>query len=189
MGTKKMDSEMLTWSGRLVCPLDMRPCDIEIVDIAWSLAKLNRYNGHTLYPYSVAQHSVIVSWLVPQEFAWYGLMHDAPEAYLGDVIAPIKGAFGDGYAEAEDRLYKAICKRFGRACLRPKQVDEIDKRIRYNEQMVLQRLPAHLVKGHEENKIVSEGLGAWLESMLPYDAGALFMSRFNELSEKGGDHG
>jgi hypothetical protein len=81
---------MQTRWGRAFYPLDPRPEDIDICDIAASLAKLCRYTGHTKSFYSVAQHSVLVSTLVPAEHARWGLLHDAAEAYTGDMGRPMK---------------------------------------------------------------------------------------------------
>lgn len=67
-----------------------RPHSISI--IARSLSRINRYNGHGLFPYSVAQHSVALAKAVRPEFALEGLLHDAHEAFTGDVIRPIKQA-------------------------------------------------------------------------------------------------
>ena len=91
-----MDNRWLrTFTGRRV-DYD-RPSleSIDINDIAHSLSHLCRYNGHTLLFYSVAQHSCIVQDIlrkmnVSDDVLFYGLMHDAHEAYIGDMISPLK---------------------------------------------------------------------------------------------------
>lgn len=61
-----------------------------IQDISHALGHVNRFNGNLPIPYSVAQHSVMVSHLVPQEYALEGLMHDGSEAVLCDIPTPVK---------------------------------------------------------------------------------------------------
>lgn len=63
---------------------------IQLTDIAGALAKIARFGGQTEYLYSVAAHSVAVARLLPARLRLYGLLHDAAEAYLGDVVAPWK---------------------------------------------------------------------------------------------------
>ena len=84
-----------TLSGRRVNPLDAAPEDIDPVDIADALANLCRFGGHSRGFYSVAQHSVIVCDLLEERGAtpdelMAALLHDAAEAYLGDLPHPIK---------------------------------------------------------------------------------------------------
>ena len=59
-------------------------------DIAWSLANQCRFNGHTKQFYSVAEHSLGVARLLPMPLQTYGLLHDAHEAYVGDLVQPLK---------------------------------------------------------------------------------------------------
>lgn len=79
-----------------------KPDAIRIEDIAAALAKINRFNGHTRVPYSVAQHSIWVSHRVAEaghgaKYQMLGLLHDAAEAYLGDLTAPVQVfIFGTG---------------------------------------------------------------------------------------------
>ena len=80
-----------THSGRKIDIFNPNPNDIVIEDIAHSLSRLCRFNGHVKVPhYSVAQHCVIVSYLVNPEYALEAEMHDAAESITGDCITPIK---------------------------------------------------------------------------------------------------
>jgi 5'-nucleotidase len=81
---------MRTSSGLLVDPFDLRLDDVLIEDVAHHLSQVCRFAGATKEFYSVAQHCCLVSSLVPRRLALAGLLHDAAEAYLGDVISPVK---------------------------------------------------------------------------------------------------
>jgi 5'-deoxynucleotidase YfbR-like HD superfamily hydrolase len=108
-----------TVSGRRVNPFDPDPGQLDPDDIARALANVCRFGGHARAFYSVAQHSVIVSELVEQrggdvEDAFAALMHDATEAYLGDMPHPIKhrSPLGAAFKAAEEHLERAINERF-----------------------------------------------------------------------------
>lgn len=108
-----------TLSGRRVNPLDASPEDIDIADIAGALGNICRFGGHSRGFYSVAQHSVIVCDLLEERGATAdellaALLHDAAEAYLGDLPHPIKhrSDLGAAFREAEKRLERVIATRF-----------------------------------------------------------------------------
>lgn len=114
-----------TFTGRQFWGMDPRPDDIFIEDIAHALANVNRYNGHTPVPYSVAQHSVIVSLECNPEDAFWGLMHDASEGYIGDMISPIKRYLPE-YTKVEHNLMEKICRRFWMDPVMPASVKKAD---------------------------------------------------------------
>ena len=103
-----------SYTGKLVNPLGVRPNDVDIIDIAHSLAMQCRWNGHTKEFYSVAQHSVLASYLVSGTL-WMqmiALLHDAGEAYISDVITPMKQHFNIDFQRMEYTTLLAILKRY-----------------------------------------------------------------------------
>ena len=109
---------MQTATGRKFWPLDPRPEDVDIEDIAHALSNVCRFGGHCREFYSVAEHSVRVSDYVGAlgGAPWHrlaGLLHDATEAYLGDMIRPLKiQAEMVPFRLAEGRVEQAIRLRF-----------------------------------------------------------------------------
>lgn len=124
-----------TYTGRKFYPQDPRPEDIDIKDIARALSLTNRFGGHTQFAYSVAQHSILVASKASPANALRALMHDATEAYLGDIPRPIKRAPQmAGYAEMEAAVERAICARFDLPCpLVNDEIDSLDHRILVDE--------------------------------------------------------
>lgn len=124
--TDRIGNWMQTNAGLAFYPLDPVPEEICIEDIAHSLSLLCRFGGHCSSFYSVAQHSVLVSCGIENallnkteitvfnaDLALWGLLHDASEAYAGDVIWPVKRAPEmEGYRAIETRLQNAVCDRF-----------------------------------------------------------------------------
>jgi len=106
---------MQTASGRAFWPTHPRMDEVRITDIAAHLSRICRYNGALkdgVEHYSVAQHSVLVSEHLPPELALEGLLHDAHEAYVGDVIRPIKVELGDTFHDIETVVDQAIRKKY-----------------------------------------------------------------------------
>jgi hypothetical protein len=105
------------------------PDKIRIEDIAHALSFLCRFNGHVRFHYSVAQHSILVAELAAArrggELALGALLHDAAEAYLGDMISPLKALLPD-FKRIESVVAKAIAKKFGFAHPEPQAIKDAD---------------------------------------------------------------
>jgi hypothetical protein len=92
---------------------------ISILDIAAALSKINRFTGHTNRLYSVAEHSLHVCHVMERDLAvrhpkalLAGLMHDAHEAYVGDISTPLKHVLGEPWEALERRVEYAVRARF-----------------------------------------------------------------------------
>ena len=101
-----------TRSGRQVSLLNPKPEQIDIGDIAHGLAFQCRFNGQTSRFYSIAQHSMMVASMLPDHLKLAGLLHDAAEAYVGDVVQPLKALLPD-FQAIEERISLAIGMRLG----------------------------------------------------------------------------
>ena len=103
---------MQLYSGRPFFLTDPKVHEVDIRDIAHSLAFQCRFNGHTQKFYSVAQHSVLVSENVPSHLALEGLLHDAGETYVTDLAKPVKVIVAGAYTELENVMDQVICEAF-----------------------------------------------------------------------------
>lgn len=84
-----------------------------IKDIAIGLSNICRFGGQIREHYNVAQHSLIVTSLAPERLKKVALMHDAAEAYIGDVIKPLKVILGYNYKAIENEFERIIFSKFG----------------------------------------------------------------------------
>lgn len=112
-----------TYTGIKFDLLDPQPEMINILDIAHSLSNICRFTGHCKHFYSVAQHSVFVSRLVPPDLAIQGLLHDATEAYVSDMAGPLKAELSE-YRKIEDKIWTVIARAFNL----PEKLDPAVKR-------------------------------------------------------------
>lgn len=100
-----------TFSGKQIDLLHPDPDQFTLDDIFHALLNVPRFGGHTKYFYSVAMHSYNVAKLVPDHLKFQAIMHDATEAFIGDMPTPFKRLMPD-YKVAEERLWQAICTKF-----------------------------------------------------------------------------
>jgi len=129
-----------TYKRKEFWPLDPRSEDVDIEDIAHSLSLICRFNGHCNYFYSVAQHSVLVSELVRPSEALPGLLHDATEAYMGDIVRPLK-RFLPTVKEIEEELERVIFEHFGIGNYDREEVHRADNIARFTEMRDLMSEP------------------------------------------------
>lgn len=113
MNDNRVGNYMILSTGRKFWPLDPREAEVDIEAIAHHLGMACRWGGAVQRFYSVAEHSVHCSRLVPPEHALEALLHDAAEAYLGDLIRPLKhdSRFA-AYLAVEAPIERVIARRF-----------------------------------------------------------------------------
>jgi uncharacterized protein len=108
---------IITYTGKRFYPADPREEDIDIEDIAHSLSILNRFTGHTAFPFSVGQHSLHISFALrnvhheSEQIQLAGLLHDATEAYVNDLARPVKRQLPD-YTAMENHIHEVISSKF-----------------------------------------------------------------------------
>jgi len=121
---KRIGGNIQQKNGGAFYPFDPRPEEVDIESIAHALSNLCRYTGHCSGFYSVAQHSVLVSREVRIDQALWGLLHDAPEAYINDISRPLKKDMhvyrGNetnnrswSITRCEEKIMEAIAARYG----------------------------------------------------------------------------
>lgn len=170
-------------SGLAFDPIDPDPALIRIEDIAHALGMTCRYGGHVRHFYSVAEHCVLVSQALEREDqhpSWVvrqGLMHDAAEAYMADLIRPIKHHVV-GYREAEDRLLSVIFDKFNIPSPLAGPVHRADLRIVVDERDELLAPPPMSWSALEG----VDPLGVTVTGWQPGIATEMFLRRFEELS-------
>lgn len=111
---------MLTARGQLVDLALPALCGdaLNIATIAHALAQINRFTGHARRPYSVAEHSLLVADIAERELRLdvhgqlAALMHDAHEAFVGDMGTPMKHALGDAFGYVEAPWQRAVQRAF-----------------------------------------------------------------------------
>ena len=168
-----------TYTGRTIDFLNPSADEVHILDIAKGLASQVRFNGQIDGHYSVAEHSVWVSRLVPGPLAFYGLLHDASESYMSDVVKPLKDLL-PAFEQIESLIMMVIWSAMGveapsLSALR--EIKDVDMRM----------------LATEKEQLIRHSNQDWprLEPFSPYDirieslereaAFQLFLRRYNEL--------
>lgn len=164
---------MQTFTGRQFWPIDPTPNDIFIEDIAHALSMMCRYGGHTLRFYSVAEHCCHLYDVAPKEHRLWALLHDASEAYIVDIIRPLK-PFLSEYKFYEKAIMNCVARRFGMSENEPPIVKELDGRILADEAAQLMAEPPAAWT------FAGEPLGVLIQCWSPQQAEMEFLRRFVE---------
>ena len=169
-------SWIYTNSGKHFNLITPRPEQICIDDIACGLSNICRFTGQLNEFYSVAQHSVLASLIVPPEFAFEALMHDAQEAYLGDVSSPLKSLLPD-YRQIERVVEMVIRMNYGLPAVMSSVVKHADLTMLATERRDFDMddgTPWPILEGIEP-------LASVISPLSPRQAMVQFLSRFYEL--------
>lgn len=151
--------------------------DFDIDVIAHALSNICRYGGHSKRFYSVAEHSVLVSRVVPKRLQLCGLLHDASEAYCGDVASPLKRLIPE-YRKIEDRVQAAIANRFDIPFPFPEDIHLADKAVYLAErEQITDGTDAIWYTDMKPAKVLVAG-------MPPKDAKNFFLTRYKELTTR-----
>ena len=153
-----------TFTGIMIDPFNPKEEQIVVLDIAHALSNLCRFAGHCNNFYSVAEHSVACSMLVPKEHALSALLHDSTEAYMVDIPTPIKNRIPI-YIEKENSLMEFIYKKFDLEFPLHAEVVKADK------EMLITEFKKY--KGPKGN----------VETMTPREAKKAFIDRYTQLTD------
>ena len=168
-----------TLSGKRFDYINSTADDVDIEDIANALSNICRFAGHVPEFYSVAQHSVLCSQIVPPEFAFEALMHDAAEAYCQDIPQPLKCLLPD-YKRIEQLVDDLIRNKFGL----PADMSPV---VKYADLTMLATERRDLEIDDGTRWAILDGIPCsdliQISPLRPGQAYGLFMNRFNELME------
>lgn len=174
---------LITYTGKVVNPLDMSVDDICIEDIAHALSNVCRYGGHIKKFYSVAEHCILMAASDFPGPAPWKLMHDASEAYLPDICAGIK-SYIVGFKKIEEKLLGVIAKKYGLPLLEGELLKEVKKGdilIRYWEGKAL--MPYSKRKEFRDWNGSKPKVKVEICNWTPWQAEELFLKCFHEMFE------
>ena len=170
---KERGNFIITRSGARFFINEKDLSSVPIDDLAHALSYNCRFNGHVNQMYSVAEHSVHVSNLVPKADALWGLLHDLTESVIPDIPRPFKHLI-TGFMEYEDEMMENMAKSYHLPWPMPKSVKYIDKHIVAAEAKQLFDKTPDWIDSYDKIDMKVEG---WS----PEEAKRRFLERYEEL--------
>lgn len=172
---------MATYTGKAFHFDEMDPDSICIEDIAHALSNICRFSGHCPRHYSVAQHSMLVASLCPENMRLTALLHDATEAYIGDMVTPLKRIIPE-FKDYEEALWFIIALKFKIQIDIPEEVHQADAAALSIEAKYLMGVNPELWGLQPAAKTFSSEFG--VEKMSPKQAEKLFLKEYYKYAEK-----
>ncbi len=182
-----MINRIITYTGKTFNLLTPEPEMVCIEDIAHSLAYQCRYTGHTREFYSVAQHCVLMA----RNSDFPGdpmekLLHDADEAYIGDIARPwknlllVKTGYGgcDSVQKFEQKIQDVIGLALGVDLTHSTEVKKSDLRIMATE--IRDLMPPGFT-AEEWNIDISNSVNEVINPWPPFTAEIRFLELYNGL--------
>ena len=169
---------IFTRSGQRFCFEQPSSNAVIIEDIAASLSKICRFTGHVRRFLSVAEHCVNASRIVAPRFALEALLHDAREAFIGDVSSPLKRVLPE-YRRVDALAHAAIVKAFDVPFVQSAEVTTVDLALLRHEAV-------SLISCNIDEFNLPPGLPVLkfkLACLPPHRAEAAFLRRYRELTE------
>lgn len=170
---KLLDHTIITSDGLAFDLEDPENANFDIEVIAHALSQIARFGGHARWKYSVAQHSVLVSFLVPEGDELAGLMHDAQEAFIGDVVSPLKRLLPE-YIALEQRFESSLRRAFG---------FEVTPGVKAADHVAYLVERVVLFGMEPSPEIAGTNCHALIERMTDEAAAEAFLHRFNQLKK------
>ncbi|WP_342358109.1 hypothetical protein [Arsenophonus nasoniae] len=169
-----------TYTNRRFNYIDVAEENIALGDIAQGLSNECRFAGQIPHFYSVAQHAVYVSYLVPREYALEALLHDATEAYCKDLPTPFKALLPE-YKKIENHIDEVIRKKFNL----PAEMSEV---VNYADRVMLATERQFFALDRDNKWPILEGIPETnlitISFVSPTKAKYLFIERYKELTGK-----
>lgn len=131
-----MNSSIRVSTGYLVDPFNLKVEDCGKIDFIHSICLLNRYTGHSKYPYSVGQHSYVLANHVPKHLRKAAVIHDFSEALFNDIASPVKARFHE-YRKDEEIAQRVIFDYFEVPWSEMEELHFYDRAIYMDERNVL----------------------------------------------------